>query len=473
MAGRLRSSRMNKSVIEEGLKRGIVEMGDEMKGLLWKIERSRDNSQEGLKSTVLKGFESMSRVMEKAMKNIGERLIEEGRRRDRGDREVEERLCRLEERMADKGRERGCEERRREERIQGMERTLEDGKVSNVRREERLQMLEKRVNKEEEGVRKVSAEVTACIGRVERLVKEKEEKERKDRLLENERMEQEVAHRGRLSAIEAGLKALEISTKEKETDERKGREGAQEEERREGLSENGRRTTVEREEGERILAEKISKVEEGLERERSVRMRWEEERRMEREVRERTESTKKMERKVSEAMEDVKILNLRFKNVSKEKEELLKEAEGIIKGKVAEKDRKECEWILRKSRVYILGEGTEEKESGEERICTAPLLVKCGSQVEKERLEYMLRSAGVRVAFHWPREMLEFVEEVRGWVEEMGFRKDDYFTKVRPYKVDGVPQLRAEVKRKDGKGGGFRKVSSWWCPPLDRKLWWS
>jgi hypothetical protein len=440
---------------------------------LWKIERSRDNSQEGLKSTLLKGFESMSRVMEKAVKNIGERMIEEGRRRDRGDREVEERLCRLEERMADKGRKRGGEERRREERIQEMERTLEDGKVSNGRREERLQVLEKRVNKEEDGMRKVSAEVTACKGRLERLVEEKEEKERKDRLLENERMEQEVADRERLSAIEAGLKALEISVKEKETDERKGREGAQEEERREGLSENGRRTTVEREEGERILAEKISKVEEGLERERSVRMRWEEERRMEREVRERTESTKKMERKVSEAMEDVKILNLRFKNVSKEKEELLKEAEGIIKGKVAEKDRKECEWILRKSRVYILGEGTEEKESGEERICTAPLLVKCGSQVEKERLEYMLRSAGVRVAFHWPREMLEFVEEVRGWVEEMGYRKDDYFTKVRPYKVDGVPQLRAEVKRKDGKGGGFRKVSSWWCPPLDRKLWWS
>ncbi len=123
-------------------------------------------------------------------------------------------------------------------------------------------------------------------------------------------------------------------------------------------------------------------------------MRWEEERRMEREVRERTESTKQMERKVSGAMEDVKILNLRFKNVSKVKEELLKEAEGIVKGKVAEKDRKECEWILRKSRVYILGEGTEEKELGEERICTASLLVKCGSQVEKERLESMLRSAG-------------------------------------------------------------------------------
>jgi hypothetical protein len=59
MAGRLSSSRMSESVIEVGLKRGIVEMGYEMNGLLWKIERSRYNSQEGLKSTVLRGFESI------------------------------------------------------------------------------------------------------------------------------------------------------------------------------------------------------------------------------------------------------------------------------------------------------------------------------------------------------------------------------------------------------------------------------
>ncbi len=82
MAGRLRSSRMNESVMEEVLNRGVVEMENDIKGLLWKIERSRDISQEGLKSTVLKGFESMSKVMERAIKNIGERIVEERRRRD-------------------------------------------------------------------------------------------------------------------------------------------------------------------------------------------------------------------------------------------------------------------------------------------------------------------------------------------------------------------------------------------------------
>jgi hypothetical protein len=108
---------------------------------------------------------------------------------------------------------------------------------------------------------------------------------------------------------------------------------------------------------------------------------------------------------------------------------------------------------------------------GKERICTAPVLVKCGSQVEKERLEGMLRSAGVNTAFHWPSEMLEFVDEVRGWVEDMGYGWEQYFIKVRPYKVDGVPQLRAGIKRKGEKGGGFRTVASWSCPPLDRKMW--
>ncbi len=46
------------------------------------------------------------------------------------------------------------------------------------------------------------------------------------------------------------------------------------------MSEEGRRVIVERDDKERILSGKISKVEEGLERERRVRMRREEERRI-------------------------------------------------------------------------------------------------------------------------------------------------------------------------------------------------
>ncbi len=98
MAGRFRSSRMNETVLDEGMRKGMDEMRDELKGILWKIERSRDISPEGLKSMVLKGFESMSRVMENAIRRVWDKLAEEGRRRDRGEREMDERISRLEER---------------------------------------------------------------------------------------------------------------------------------------------------------------------------------------------------------------------------------------------------------------------------------------------------------------------------------------------------------------------------------------
>jgi hypothetical protein len=109
MAGRLCSSRMSDSVLEEGLRKGVRDMRDEMNVLLWKIERSRDVSQEGMKVIVRKGFEAMAGAMEKVMNRVGERMVEENRRRDRADRALEERMQGLEDKNFSKGkvRERG------------------------------------------------------------------------------------------------------------------------------------------------------------------------------------------------------------------------------------------------------------------------------------------------------------------------------------------------------------------------------
>jgi hypothetical protein len=218
MAGRLRSSRMNENVLEEGLKRGMVDMRDEMSVLLWKIERSRDITQESLKSTVLKGFVAISRAMENAVEKVGVRLVEEARRRDRADREIEERMCRMEERMAGHEREQKSEVWRKEERIQGMERTLEEEKIGVDKREERLQILERQLSKEEEGVRKVSAEVTVLTGKVNVLIKGMEDKEIQESQYMDERIEKERADNERLSTVEEALKALEVSVKGKEAE---------------------------------------------------------------------------------------------------------------------------------------------------------------------------------------------------------------------------------------------------------------
>jgi hypothetical protein len=447
---------MRDSVLEEGLRKGVRDMRDEMNVLLWKIERSRDISQEGMKVIVRKGFEAMAGAMEKVMNGVGERMVEEKGRRDRADRALEERMQWLEERNISEGKARGREDRGREERMRILEQRLEDQEKERQVREtaiyEALANLKERTGRGEDRTGDEWKDMAERIQALELLVKGKEG--------DGKEKEEQVSERVR--KIEERDKAGEAERKEKDriVDEKMR-----------SLEEGLEQERKDREKMEKVRMEKERQIEKGLEKERNERMKWEEEKREEREKRERIESIKEMELKLNDSMENLKILNLKFEKVSQEKAELLKEAEENIKGKVSDRDRKECECILRRSRVYILGKGTEEKVLGKEKVYTAPLLVKCGSQVEKGRLEGMLRRGGVRVAFHWPKEMLEFVDEVRGRVEGMGYRKEEYFIKVRPYKVDGVLQLRAEVRRKDGKGEGFTRVGSWSCPPLARNLW--
>jgi hypothetical protein len=463
---------MNESVLEEGLRRGMIEMNEGMKRVLGKIESTRDVSQGGVKSTVMRGFEGMAMVLEKAVKGIGERVAHEMRRKDREERELEERIKWLEERMCMKRAAGQDEERGREGRMQELEKKMAEREEEDKRREESVQALEKKFNKEEVGrkemVGELQTKVKALEGRVAVLFQRKEITEEREKQQEEERNVKERSAEERMIVLEEGLKGLEMVMK--------GREGSAEgEERRRQLDERiakieeKERMAEGRAEEDCAIKEKVRVLEEGLEKEKKDRERYEKESKEDLLIRERMESIKDMERKVSDSMETLKILNLRFKKVSGEKEELLTEAEGIIKGKVRVKDRIECECILKRSKVYILGKGTEEKTVNGEKIYTVPVLVKCGSQIERERLEKMVKSAGVGSAFHWPKEMLGFVYDVRKKVEQMGYRKDEYFIKVRPFKIDGVPQLRAEVKRMEGRGGSFKRIGCWSCPPADSR----
>jgi len=124
MAGRLRSLRMNENVLEEGLMKGMIEMNEGMKRVLGKMERNRDMTYEGVKNSVMRGFEGMAMLLERTVKGMGERLAEDVRRKDRGEREIEERIRWLEDRVCTQRRVRVDEEREREERIQGLEQRM-------------------------------------------------------------------------------------------------------------------------------------------------------------------------------------------------------------------------------------------------------------------------------------------------------------------------------------------------------------
>ena len=243
-----------------------------------------------------------------------------------------------------------------------------------------------------------------------------------------------------------------------------------------------REAKKERMEVERIVGkmeERLLQVEKGeKERERMEadirehRVRMEEKRRndtVRKEILKAQESEKEMEKKVGAAMEQVKILDLNFGKLIEKKEVIEKAAIELIQENVKLSDRQEWEWNIKRSRVYVLGKTTKEKEFEGRKIFTVPILIRCSCAGDKQGLERIIRNAGIRVSFHWPTEMLEYVKGIRERVEGMGRGGREEFVRVRAVREEGELFLRADVRRKEG--GRFRWVGDWKCPPLDRVLW--
>jgi hypothetical protein len=225
---------------------------------------------------------------------------------------------------------------------------------------------------------------------------------------------------------------------------------------------------------ERLLqVEKGEKERERMEADiREHRVRMEEKRRndtVRKEILKAQESEKEMEKKVGAAMEQVKILDLDFGKLIEKKEVIEKAAIELIQENVKLSDRQEWKWNIKRSRVYVLGKTTKEKEFEGRKIFTVPILIRCSCAGDKQGLERIIRNAGIRVSFHWPTEMLEYVKGIRERVEGMGRGGREEFVRVRAVREEGELFLRADVRRKEG--GRFRWVGDWKCPPLDRVLW--
>jgi hypothetical protein len=148
---------------------------------------------------------------------------------------------------------------------------------------------------------------------------------------------------------------------------------------------------------------------------------------------------------------------------------LVKAAISKIKENVVNTDREEFERIMRGARVEILGKCTSPKETGKGRIHTVPVLITCGCRNMKDRLEVLVRKAGLSTSFQWPKECMEFVDKIREKVEKMGYGRKDFYTKVRPILIEGRVFLRADTKKKEG--GKFEGLAYWRVPPTDKEYW--
>jgi hypothetical protein len=180
-------------------------------------------------------------------------------------------------------------------------------------------------------------------------------------------------------------------------------------------------------------------------------------------------SEKEMEEKVKSSCCNLKILDMDFREVMEDRVKMVRTVIGNLKEDVYPEDRMVYERIMRRTRVVILGKRTAAVNDRGRTRYTVPVLLECQNRAEASELDLLLRRAGYFSAFHWPQEMVGFVERVREEVREMGYRESTHFVRVRPEERGGSVQIRADVKEKNG--GRFQLKAVWQCPPANKDFW--
>jgi hypothetical protein len=179
-------------------------------------------------------------------------------------------------------------------------------------------------------------------------------------------------------------------------------------------------------------------------------------------------SEREMEEKVKAASCSLKILDIDLGELMEDRARMVRTAIAGMKGDVFPEDRRSYERIMSKTRVVILGRKTVAASNRGRTVYTVPVLLECQNKGDAGELDMILKRAGYFSAFHWPQEMVGFVEGVREEMRKLGYRENTHYIRVRPEERGGV-QIRADMKGKNG--GRWLAKAVWQCPPLNRELW--
>jgi hypothetical protein len=159
-------------------------------------------------------------------------------------------------------------------------------------------------------------------------------------------------------------------------------------------------------------------------------------------------SEREMERKVRDAMCNLKLLDFDFGGEMQDRVSMVRKVARNLREDVHPDSRAHFDRILRRTRIQILGRRTEGRKVRDRTVYTVPVLLECQGRNDASDLDNILKDSGYFSSFHWPQEIMEFINEIRDEVRFQGYEERDFFVRVRPEDRNGEIRLRAEVKEK-------------------------
>ena len=438
--GRKSVTQVREEEIEIGERMTMVSdrMRKEVEVLFAKLDSRKWMSAEELRDVVKTGLKVVVEAVEKTMTSISDTLTNERKERKEEEKRIDNRLDEAEEREGYK-----------EDRMRKME-----------------ERIEEKENKEVDWVRKVEDKLQVGMLEMEDRTKSVEEKVLElARRMEDRLVKMEEKRKAAVSKMEEKMERME--EKMKENEDRKNRTNNMEEEVVE-LAKRMEEKVVKMEEKSKALGyrmeEKIERME-GKVKENVVK---EERLKAEKEQTRKEEIRKGMEEKVRQSNKQLKYSNIDLGRRITSRKEIVERTIQKMRDNVRTSDRKRLDFLLRRTRVVVLGKETALRFIGNEAldgVYSVPMLLECRSEVEREELDDILRNCGFHSTYHWPEELLDFVNGARGEIRKKGFEEGRHFIRIRPMERKGRIVLKGDVK--DKQGGSFQVVAIWELPMVD------
>jgi hypothetical protein len=176
-------------------------------------------------------------------------------------------------------------------------------------------------------------------------------------------------------------------------------------------------------------------------------------------------SRKDMSEKVAQAAKQFKVMDVDFEAELTDRKELLNKAKEKVRDRIRADKKVRYDELIRKATVQVLARSTVKRKQQEtdKDIWTAPILVTVDNRENRWELEDILRQCKVYPTFHWNREMVGPVKELRGSLKEK--YDDKHYVRIRPEEREGKWRIKADIKLKDS-NDRFRLGASWDVPPM-------
>jgi hypothetical protein len=176
-------------------------------------------------------------------------------------------------------------------------------------------------------------------------------------------------------------------------------------------------------------------------------------------------SRKEMTEKVAVSAKQFKLLDIDFGREISERKDLLNAAKEKIGEKVRSDKKNRYDELVKKATIQVLAKATvrRKEQDTDKEIWTAPVLISVEERESRWELEDVLRQSKVYPTFHWSKEMLGAVKDMRTALKEK--YDDKYYVRIRPEERDGKWRIKADVKAKDS-NEKFRLGATWEVPPM-------